>query len=805
MQLSAQVEEMMHPVEKLQRENDILRERLSRMGSAFQRINESLDFETVLQGVLDSARSLTDAKYGLLSVLEDGRRIQNCIPSGLTRRQVRQLRQVPENEALFEHFAFVEGPLRLGDMHSHARRLGLPDFHPPMPVRPKLTCLVAPIRHREERVGTFFLVEKEAGRAFTEEDEETLVTFAAQAALVITNARRYRDERRAVANLETLIDTAPVGVVVQDAKRGRPVSFNREALRIAGSLLTDKPNPEHLLQTLIVRRADGSEFSLKEFPIVEVLGTGETVRAEEVTMKVPDGRSVTAIVNATPNRSESGRLESVVVTLQDMAPLEELERLRAEFLAIVSHELRAPLAAIAGSASTALRDTFPYRQAEMVQFLRIISEHAERMGVMINDLLDVARIETGTLVVDPVPVTVTRLLDKARNTFLSGSNRDNVHIDLAPGLPPVIADPGRITQVLVNLLANAAQNSPEASPILLTALQEDGNLTICVTDKGGGLSPERMPHLFRKFSRRDGGTDSDCDAQSGWGLSICRGIVEAHGGRIWAECDGEGTETRFKFSIPIADGVADVDTRRSGVPMAGSRSPAKGRAKILAIDDDPQTLRSIRKTLLGAGFDPVVTGEPGEAPQLVDEHKPRLVLLDLVLPGSDGIELMRKIIEKADVPVMFLSAYGHEDAIVRAFDNGATDYVVKPFSPSELTARIRAILRNRTPSGHAMPSEPFVMGDLKIDYARRRVTVAGKPLDLTRIEYLLLQDLSICAGRTVPHEDLLKRVWGRTEIHDRRPVHAAVKKIRRKLGDSAKSPTYVFNESGVGYRLGAAE
>ncbi len=361
--------------------------------------------------------------------------------------------------------------------------------------------------------------------------------------------------------------------------------------------------------------------------------------------------------------------------------------MHAEFLAMVSHELRAPLAAITGSATTALRDTFPFRQAEMVQFLRIINEHAERMGVLIDDLLDVARVETRTVVVDPVPVIVTGMLEKARNTFLSAGNRDDIHIELEPGLPPVMADPGRITQVLVNLLANAAQNSPDTSPILLTALQESDDLTIRVTDKGRGLSPERLPHVFRKFSRRDIDTDYDCDVQSGLGLCICRGIVEAHGGRIWAESDGEGTGARFKFTIPIAEGLADVDAGLAGAATAGSRMAARGRTKILAVDDDPQTLRSIRQALSGAGFVPVVTGEPDEVLQLMDQHEPKLVLLDLVLPGSDGIELMQKIVEKADVPVIFLSAYGHEDAIVRAFDSGAADYVAKPFSPSELTCQ----------------------------------------------------------------------------------------------------------------------
>ncbi len=98
-----------------------------------------------------------------------------------------------------------------------------------------------------------------------------------------------------------------------------------------------------------------------------------------------------------------------------------------------------------------------------------------------------------------------------------------------------------------------------------------------------------------------------------------------------------------------------------------------------------------------------------------------------------------------------------------------------------------------------------MMGDLKFDYARRRVTVAGAPVKLTRIEYALLQELSVHPGRTVPHGDLLKSVWGRQNPDDNRTVHAAVINIRRKLGDSAKSPTHIFNESGVGYRLGAAE
>ena len=779
-----------------------LRDRLSRLSQASLRINESLDFDTVLQGVLDSACSLTGARYGVITLLNESGRIQDFLYSGLTPEESRRFAEFPNGMLFFEYLSSISEPLRLRDFHSYVRELGLPEFHPPMAVSSPLPFLAAPIRHLGESVGAFYVGEKEL--EFTPEDEETLVMFASQAALVIANARRHREEQRTRADLETLVNTTPVGVMVFDAGTGEVRSINREARRIVSGLCAPGGSAEQLLEVLTFRRADGREISLVEFPLAQGLRTGETVRAEEIVLQSPDGRSVTTLVNATPifsEEGEEGEVESVVVTMQDMTPMEELERLRAEFLGMVSHELRTPLTSIKGSAVTLTEAASDLDPAEMLQFYRIIGEQADYMRDLIGDLLDVARIETGDLSVAPAPADVATLVDEARSRFQSGGGRNNLRIDLSPELPLVMADGRRVVQVLSNLLSNAARHSHEASAIGVSAVREGYHVAVSVTDEGRGIAAERLPHLFRKFSRLEGEDRGRDIAGSGLGLAICKGIVEAHGGRIWAESDGPGLGARFTFTIPVAQdaaiGAANLLVRSSRVE--------RERTRILAVDDDPQTLRHVRDALTNAGYVPVVTGDPEEALSLVEANDPHLVLLDLMLPGTDGIELMRGILDMADVPVIFLSAYGQEETVARAFENGADDYVVKPFSPTELVARIKAALRKREAPEWAEPSKPYVFGDLAVDYAERRVTLAGRPVQLTAIEYGLLFELSANAGRVMTYDRLLQRVWGLRSSGDSRRVRTAAKQLRRKLGDDANNPTYILNEPRVGYRMEKGE
>ena len=304
------------------------------------------------------------------------------------------------------------------------------------------------------------------------------------------------------------------------------------------------------------------------------------------------------------------------------------------------------------------------------------------MRRLIGDLLDAGRIETGTLSVAPEPSDAPALVEEARTAFTAAGGQHTVLVDLPAGMPPVIADRRRVVQVLGNLLTNAARSAPEATPIRIAAVSEGGYVALSVADKGRGIAPERLPHVFARHvaDRQDGGL--------GLGLAICKGLVEAHGGRIRADSAGAGHGATFTFTLPVA-----LDHPRQAPGPASAAQVSGEGTRVLVVDDDPRTLRFAREALSSAGYAPMVTGVPQNLANLLRTEKPRLVLLDLMLPGADGIKLMKLVPGLAAVPVIFISAYGREATVARALDAGAADYIVKPFSPTELVARVRAALR----------------------------------------------------------------------------------------------------------------
>ncbi len=781
----------------LERENEALRERLSRLSAASLRINQNLDVDAALQDVLDSARALTDARHGVITLIDEAGRTQDFLASGLTAEESAQLWQTPEGERIFAALTTLAAPLRLPDVIEHVRGLGFSEFILPVPVDGVYSFLAAPLLHRGGRVGHVFVGDKTGGRAFSRTDEETLVMFAAQAALVIGNARRHREEQRARADLETLIEISPVGVAVLDARTAATRSVNREGRRIVDAVSEPGQPPDELLRTLRYRRADGREYPAGEFLLARALSSGETLRAEEITLEAPDGRQARVIVNATPIRTADGSVESVIATFQDLAPLEELARMRTDFLAMVSHELRVPLSSIRGSATTLITAEQNLDPAAAGQFYRIIDQQSAQMEVLITDLLDVARIESGELEVRPEPVALETLVEAAAASFRTGGAGAGtvLEIELPDGLARILADRRRIVQVLVNLFVNAARHSPGVDVIRLTARQHDVELQITVADDGVGIEPERLKTLFQRPGRAERGAGLRPIGR-GLGLAIAKGIVEAHGGRIWAESPGPGEGAQFHFTLPAVEPAALP-------PEPGSVQPTRGQFRILALDDDPQTLRYLRESLTEAGFDPVLTGDPESLRPLIAEHRPHLVLLDLVLPESDGMELLERLPELQDRPVIFLSAYGGDQRVARALELGADDYIVKPFSPTELIARIKTVLRRATDSqtGPAPPTTIYRRGDLEIDYAEEEVRLAGRPLTLTYLEQRLLIELSKQDGEVLSHAQLLPRVWGPAHSGRTGAVRTLVKQLRRKLGDDAEQPSYIFNVPRLGYHM----
>ncbi len=595
--------------------------------------------------------------------------------------------------------------------------------------------------------------------------------------------------------LEALVRASPVGMLVIDAETRAVVLVNDEAERIIGMPQTLGSSLDRYHEITLYRRMDGREYAVEERPLARLLNGGEPARAEEILFVRPDGQTIVVLINTTPIYSEDGRIESAVAVIQDLTPIEELERTRNEFLGMVSHELRAPLAAIKGSAATVLGASVPFDAAESRQFFRIIEREADRMRDLIGSLLDMTRIESGMFSVAPEPVDLIYLLDEARSAFLRGGGRNRIEMEVALDMPPVSADRQRVAQTLNNLLSNASRHSDGSSAIRVSAeLTGDGLFAaISVADEGMGIAADRLPHVFRKFSGVEGGGERD---DTGLGLAICKGIVEAHGGRIWAESEGIGRGALFTFTLPMSveTGTRAVDDRSSPQVVESAR--------ILAVDDDPNLLRYVRGILSDAGYSVRVTGNPDTTLELLETEPPQLILLDLILDGVSGFDLMERIREVSDVPVIFVSGREGEDNVVKALSLGADDYIVKPFSPPELLARIEASLRRRERLGQNGAREPYRLGDLAIDYAERRVTLAGEPVELTATEYKLLSELSANAGRVLTHDQLLEAVWGYDHFGETNLTRNMVRNLRRELGDDARRPRYIVTVSGVGYRMG---
>ena len=392
----------------------------------------------------------------------------------------------------------------------------------------------------------------------------------------------------------------------------------------------------------------------------------------------------------------------------------ERERLRSTLLSSVSHDLRTPLGVIEGAASTLLDPEVALDPPTQRDLVETIHEEAGRLNRRVRNLLDMTRLEAGAVQLNREPQSPEEVVGAALSLLQGRLEDRDLKVTVPPDLPFVSCDAVLVEQVLVNLLENALKYSPAGATIEVSAQDEEGAVVVTIADRGPGIPPGEEGRIFEKFHRV--GRDPSVGGV-GLGLAICRAIVAAHGGRIWAE-NREGGGAAFHFSLPRVEAPRG-DPGGRGHAMTPGLEPL-----VLLVEDEPQMRRFLRAALTGHGYK-LIEAETGAAGLTeAATRNPEVILLDLGLPDVDGLEVTRRLREWAQTPIIVISARGQEKDKVAALDAGADDYLTKPFGVQELLARLRVALRHRAAAaGEA--EEPIVHPRRDPDRPRQTAGVRG--------------------------------------------------------------------------------
>jgi signal transduction histidine kinase/ActR/RegA family two-component response regulator len=404
------------------------------------------------------------------------------------------------------------------------------------------------------------------------------------------------------------------------------------------------------------------------------------------------GRYGVLIDNAEMVRDYAEKDREARALAQVNEELRRLDELKSEFLAMVSHELRTPLTAIVGYSRLLLRQVHGTLTPKQVEHQEAIFRGAQRLNDLINDLLDVSRLEAGRIELMPRSLELRQVVEQVGTVVTTAAQARRIHVRtlLPPDLPPVQADPSRLQQILVNLVGNAVKFSTPGGEVRVLAGRQRDQVWVAVEDDGVGIAKEELARIWDPFyqveapmRRRHGG--------SGLGLAIVRRLVELHGGVVRAESEGEGRGSRFTFTLPVARVPVDVVARGAEPPLP-IEAVLAGR-EVLIVEDERATqelMRAVVEDLLGGRARICESGE--HCLQLARERTPALVLLDLMLPGLSGWEVARRLRQDprtTSVPIIAVSALSRPQERESALHAGCDAYVAKPFTPDEL-ARLMA-------------------------------------------------------------------------------------------------------------------
>ncbi|MCP4543853.1 MAG: response regulator [Chloroflexi bacterium] len=449
--------------------------------------------------------------------------------------------------------------------------------------------------------------------------------------------------------------------VDQDAVLGQSVSEIFEPLSARGRLTVD--------EAIARLRADPYSYGQSGEPAETVIEIGT--------------RFIQA--HLSPVLTDVGKFLGVVIVLRDISREVEVDRARSDFVSNVSHELRLPLTAIKGYCDLLLHDAIDLLDAEQGRFLQIVQSNADHLVALINDLLDISRVESYRLNLDVQSVQMEAIIRDVVDVIQPQCDQQGLRlaVEIDPNVGPVMGDPVRLGQVVTNLANYACRRTPKGGGITLALSSSQDGVQVGVTDVGPIISPTDKAKIFQRFHRTEDSLSNQAHG-TGLELSVAKILVEMHGGRLWVESGSEQGNT-FTFVLPLhVDVPSDV------------MKPAKDLKQtqtVLVVEDDEDIAQLITLQLRREGFEVFTTAYGEEAVSLAQSESIDLVTLDMMLPDITGMEVLHQLKanpKTVDIPVIIVSVLLPEQT--GDADQGAVEHITKPFAFERLMESIRRTL-----------------------------------------------------------------------------------------------------------------